>query len=398
VSADVAPVIRGDLFAARFRASPRYELVLFDRLRPDEQARLNSLRADPDLYGILRPRDSSATIKSVGRDTALLFLTLLEAGPLPGYVHAAFGAEAASGIAKLVIDGVLEIEDPEAGVLVSGPDAYRVLYGDAVPETSGDRLSELSIAALRYAEALNVDDVGKLSARLYFYNKRPASSRWLRQLPDEDSVSAWLGLDGAARTALREYWLELPVSEPYDSWRAWRRRDGAGARRAAAYKLYVSPDPEALPDRFAAIVHALGAGGASRFKIGRDVYGVLRPDKLVAYFDSLEEIEAVVERLEPDFAGCPSHGVPFTAGLRDDGALSWGVDPPRGVRTPGLQEQESWRLWLTNRLAVALRTEAESGRRMAPWRFAMSRVALEGVDTTRWTPSPSLWRADREAR
>ena len=44
------------------------------------------VRKDPDFYGILRPRPGEAAalgVKSVDRETALLFLTLREPGPLP---------------------------------------------------------------------------------------------------------------------------------------------------------------------------------------------------------------------------------------------------------------------------------------------------------------------------
>jgi len=43
-----------------FRANSAYELVLFDRLPPDQKELLDGLRKDPALYGILRPREGPA--------------------------------------------------------------------------------------------------------------------------------------------------------------------------------------------------------------------------------------------------------------------------------------------------------------------------------------------------
>jgi hypothetical protein len=52
-------------------------------MTPEQRTLLASLRHDPDHYGILRPRKPSGLgIKSVCRDTALLYLTLREPGAL----------------------------------------------------------------------------------------------------------------------------------------------------------------------------------------------------------------------------------------------------------------------------------------------------------------------------
>lgn len=113
--------------SATLRANPRYELVLFDRLPPDQQQLLDGLQNDPDFYGILRPDPSSHLgAKSVDQATALLFLTLQAPGRLPAYVKSNFGAEAEQAVASLVLDGILEIE--RNGQFVSGADAYGLIY------------------------------------------------------------------------------------------------------------------------------------------------------------------------------------------------------------------------------------------------------------------------------
>src|ERR1700742_1483495 len=91
------------------RANPGYELVLLDRLRPAERQLLAELGED-DAYGMLRPRRGSALeARTASADTALLFLTLAEAAPLPSYMRHRLGSEAEAVAARLVLDGVLEL-------------------------------------------------------------------------------------------------------------------------------------------------------------------------------------------------------------------------------------------------------------------------------------------------
>jgi hypothetical protein len=163
------------------------------------------------------------------------------------------------------------------------------------------------------------------------------------------------------------------------------------------YKLYVSPMPAFVENVFAITARTLSTTGALQFKIGADADGLLRPDKIVAYFTSQDALRQAADALAARLHGCPAHGVPFTAALDDEGLLSWGVDPPASQQLLNWQPRESWRLWLTNRLANALLTAKRTpatGSAVArrPWQYALERVRLEGVDTTSWTPADSLWR------
>ncbi|HSF38683.1 MAG TPA: hypothetical protein VLT87_02755, partial [Thermoanaerobaculia bacterium] len=76
--------------------------------------------------------------------------------------------------------------------------------------------------------------------------------------------------------------------------------------------------------------------------------------------------------------------------------LSWGVDPPAEERSAFGDGRESWRFWLTHRLARALLAGKAAGKAagesVEPWRFALERLRLEGVDTDSWTPGALLWR------
>ena len=91
---------------------------------------------------------------------------------------------------------------------------------------------------------------------------------------------------------------------------------------------------------------------------GRGVEGICRPDKLVAYFDSRDDLRRAVESLRPRLAGCATHGVPLLAADGSGHLPEWRADPPRSADGPA----ESWRLWVAERLAEYL-SAARSGAR-----------------------------------
>jgi len=95
--------------------------------------------------------------------------------------------------------------------------------------------------------------------------------------------------------------------------------------------------PEALPDVWLAIIEALTIGSAGAFKIGATVYGLLRPDKIVAYCTSFEALTDTASRLQAALSECPAQGVPFTAAIDSNGLLSWGMDPPAEANVFGWQ-------------------------------------------------------------
>ncbi len=412
---DFAAILGGTL-----RANPAYELVLFDRLGEGERKLLADLRREPGFYGVLRPRlehagapAGSLSIKAVDCDTALLLYTLREPAPLPAYVEERFGHETGRAIAQLVADGVLEVAQGEA--FVSGAAALHLVVSGGASVTGerpreGGRIAEISRDALRYAEALPIDEALALSGRLYGYNRRPLNSRWKRLLPDAAAVPGFLGFapGGAAAALLSRRWTALA---PSPAWLSWKAKEGAGGQLPSSgpmFKLYVSPDPEHLADGgFAAIVAALTELRVPQFKVGADAAGLLRADKIVTYFPDFESLARAAHGLAEALAGVPAQGVPFTAEIGGDGLLSWGADPPRGEGLPW-EGQSSWRVWLTHRLARALLAaragakgsgengdhgnNGNSGHGVPPWRFALERLRLEGVDTDTWTPGALLWK------
>jgi hypothetical protein len=385
-----------DILEARFRANPDYELVSLERLPPPQQILLQELKKDPDVFGILRPVGPSGWgFKSVGQDTALLYLALQSAGQLPTEMTGTVRERRRQEIGRLVLDGVLCIE--WNGNFVSGPEAASLIY-DKKSITEGEgTLARLSVEALKYGQALRIKDPAQLSLRLYLYNRLPFSRFWKGCIPSSDALTEQLGIRGGAATEiLDKHWVRLR-SFADNGWLAWNSKyshpaEDRNAWKKAGSKLYVSPKIEFIREAFHAALDAFTRSPTRRFKIANDAPGMLRPDKFVACFDSFEDLQTAADMVKSAVNGCPAHGVPFTAELCQDGLLSWGMDPPaeRGLGSKG---GESWRLWVINQLATAL---IAAGRvdmaDLAPWQFALKRLQLAGVDIHSWAPAQQIWQ------
>lgn len=375
-----------------FRANPGYQLLPFESLSLEEQELFSAFKTDPDFYGALRPReDTGLTAKSACRQTALLFNSLASAGPLPSFMHRHRGEYANRQIVELVLDGVLQILHD--GELVYGSRAFSAVC-ESRPDAHAPvtEIARLSRQALRYAQALPFRDAATLSGRLYTWGRIPATPSWVRQFPNEQAIRECLLVNQGAKNALRldARWKALPAGPDNDAWLFWQSRPQPTGVAMAACKLYVSPRPGHLREAFEAMVPALEHTRANAFKVGKDRSGLLRPDKMIAYFSHFEQAQEAADRILSQLNGCPAHGVPFTAQLGSP-LLSWGVDPPTERNVPPWLARQSWRFWVTNRLAVALAQalrQADScpAESPEPWQFAVDRLSLDGVDTDTWTP------------
>lgn len=376
---------------ATLRSNPGYEAVPLNRLTSAERQSLAAAQPDAasaaDCYGVLVPSSGSGlTPIVICRETALLFLTLQSPGPAPEYVLAAPGGEGRRVLQQLVLDRVLEVEGP-AG-FVTGAEACGLLGLSSQPIGTG-ALAELSQAALRYAAALHSGDAPTLARKLYCYNRRPTTPGLRRRLAHPHAVAEFLGLgaDGMNRRIVDAGWSSIDGSE---GWLHFAARPSGRDARGITCKLYVGLDMVALADSFGAIVDTLARGEASQFKVGADLGGLLRPDKMVAYFPSKDSLLAAAQMLTPIVAGRRVQAVPFTAEIAAGGALSWGSDP-----TARGSARMSWRQWVCERLAIALaaaRPTAPAGRDpggMEPWRFALERLRLDGVDPRSFMPLAS---------
>lgn len=368
------------LLDRQFRANPAFELVTPDRL----PARYRPDVGEADLGLVLLPRAGRGiSAKVLNGMAANLVRSLAVAGPLPADAVADAGATTNEAVARLVLDGALEIEGD--GGFVSGPRAHGVVFAGRHRAPPSGRLAELSHRAIRYGQALPIDDVATLSRRLYTFGAVPRSPRWEALVGPEDDLTGLLGLAGGRARVPSEY---APAADPH--WLSWSRGSGTDSP-GLTHKLYLSPTPEALLAGFPAVVRTFEEHRVRSFKVGRGVLGLLRPDKVVAYLEDRDRVDRLAGALAAVLDGYPAHGVPFTAEATPDGLVSWGMDPPSHERLLGAPFQESWRLWVTNRLASALVHARHAGGDVEPWEFAVDRLALEGVDPATWLPTDTMW-------
>jgi hypothetical protein len=372
---------RIDLRTATLRACPGYDMVPVDQLSEPERLFVhNTTGAAPDDV-ILRPTGDDRLPKTACRRTADLIRALRVPGPLPQQIQAELGADLQETVAALVLDHVLEVE--WEGRFESGPSAQRLVLDGEPPEAAG-ALARLSLAAIDYAAALRLASPTELATRLYCYGTLPLGPRWRRRLGDPAAYAARLERAGARHVR----WTPLGRADERDPWIAWHLRGAPrGNGSPETYKLYVSPRPESLVEVLERVLEHGDRLGAFHVKVGGTLPAVLRPDKLVLYFTSEADVRAAAQTLAPALDGCAVHGVPFTAELAPDGLMSWGIDPTGSAPDAPREAAESWRVWVCSRLAVALMA-AEAVDGVSARDFALSRIALEGVDVASWTPGP----------
>jgi hypothetical protein len=370
----------------RFRRSPHVELKRLEDLAISEREPFAELERDPEFYGLFVAQPPlRMNLKAVARQTAQLFRKL----SAPSQLDDALLRD--EEVIDLVLDGILEIET--GSTFSSGADALPILCPQAALPEIHDATARLSCDALLHAQDLETDDPQALTAALYSYNRIPLSPAWRARFPDRESVLSHVGADREPLRALLER--EWFVSRERTSWWMWSSRTSTPSRNAdhGTYKLYVSPRPERMSEVFAIVVRVLSDFRAVPFKIGDSAAGLLRPDKLVAYFRTREQLDEAADVLSRELAGCDAHGVPFSAGLDASGLLSWGVDPPENDRALRWLGRESWRYWLAQRLGAALSIakNARGANAVEPWRFAIERARRHGVDVETWTPTAALW-------
>jgi len=248
------------------------------------------------------------------------------------------------------------------------------------------RLARLSVQGLQHAQALGADPVAVTAARLYAWNRLPASA-WRRSAA-EPALVARTSASAAGTT-----WVQVSAGPPTSPWCVWRPRADPLEQTGPGWKLYVSPQPLQLAEAVAAALTAAASLPVVSLKYGGDAYGILRPDKLIIHLATVDAVHQLASRLLRLLDGCPVHGVPYSAELGGDGLVSWGCDPPAGSADARIGP--SWRAWVTHNLAEGLAGRRDGG--IEPWQAALDRIARAGVDPLTWAPMPDLWAAAEAA-
>jgi hypothetical protein len=244
------------------------------------------------------------------------------------------------------------------------------------------RIARLSLAGLRLAVGGAWAGPADAARWLYRFGSVPRGPAIDRDFGPDDDPMAVLGMTvgGRARRILEEAY----QATSYPGWYSFAREPGP-VQIASACKLYVSPMPDALADAFPRIAEVFVGYDVRSFKVGRGIEGLLRPDKVIAYFDDRAHMESTAAALDRSLDGCPAQGAPFTAEVGGNGLLSTGVDPPAGDATA-----TSWRSWVTKQLAESL-LAARATPGLDPVATAFADLRRAGVDPDRWDPDGDVF-------
>ncbi len=400
-----------------FRTARGLRLVPYNRLANEARQLLASSTLEGDGFGVALPADDSGRVIEVDTETALLFHVLEEAGPLPDHVLAILDEQTRHRLSDFILSGLLELQEGER--FVSGAEAEGLMLNTGSGEDATSRLSHQAIARLfQYP----VQSSLQVIQRLYSHNRIPNSNLWRRRLIDDTAFLGISSLDAAWQSSdSATGWHYLSRASQQPGHHRDRVHDNADGCRDEA-KLYISVQPNDLPDALAITANILKHHDCDSFKVGAGVEGVLRPDKLVAYFPSLDALRRAAEELAPAISGLSPQGVPFTAAFTPDGLLSWGVDPDHNA----LGERKSWRQWVVERIAelhsealaqmsmpgiqqkkqspseqssnvipsTGSPVEPESSSQLAI-RWLLTRLQLDGIDTHTFKPRQTWIRENR---
>jgi hypothetical protein len=248
-----------------------------------------------------------------------------------------------------------------------------------------ERIAHLSLTAIRLAASVFWTEPALAEHWLYRFGTVPCGPTAERDFGAGDDPLAMFSLSPGSRTRRM---LEVTYeATSLEGWYSFARRPAAREKMVAACKLYVSPRPEALVDSFPRIADAFAQSEVRSFKVGRGIGGLLRPDKIIAYFEDHAHMQDAAGVLGRSLRGCPAQGVPFTAEVSGNGLLSCGVDPPSG------DVAQSWRSWITKRLADSLTAQRGMGR-IDLVTAALADIRLAGIDPDLWLPTPGFFRSE----
>ncbi|MBK8706344.1 MAG: hypothetical protein IPN33_24130 [Saprospiraceae bacterium] len=301
--------------ANTFRVGRQYELLETSRIAQSAPKALAELFSNPEVYGLFMPVDKAGHLspKIAYKDVALLYYALQTEGQLPHFIRNAYDDETNLVVARLVLDGILEMKANDR--FVSGAAAQSALYReDAAILPSGGRLPAISEQAIRYALQLDGLDSRRIAQRLYGYNTMPAGPSAYSHLTDSRAVERFLRVATHTRKGLLNGWKKQTPTEQF-GWISWHKTSARIIHNGhlPTYKIYISPTIDDLPGVFQQFLHILPHIKLVSFKVGANREGVLRPDKLVVYFNRYDELTQAADVLKAALFCEHPQGVPFTA-------------------------------------------------------------------------------------
>jgi hypothetical protein len=240
---------------------------------------------------------------------------------------------------------------------------------------SGGRLAELTRTAVVRVAALTgrVDPVTTDSAALASLLYRAGGCvpdgrldpRWPHHVVTAAERAAGSGLTGHTRSTARH-------------WHSWTASDAD--HTTLFHKIYVSPAVRDIATTLGVILTHAPLLGVPAWKVGADLAGLHRPDKIVLYLASAERADRVASALALALSGFAAQGVPFTGQVGATGIVS------RGRDVAGT----SWRADVCRAVAESLSaarvTLGPDARAADVADEALARLVSHGLDVETWHP------------
>ncbi len=375
------------LLTEEFRPGLLYKLVEWNHAEQFVIELLTDLNNDPGLYGVFVPDKNlpGLTVKVAEKEVAMLYFHLHHFNTLPHYFIASNAANKNETIARLVLDGIIEIK--WKGNFVSGTAATTAVLGGYVFDDTAvpSLLSALSLQAIHYVWMQHNQDLKSLAAKMYTFNTIPWDAAMRNSFAAKHNTREFLfGKNNAVlEKHLDKKWIAVSSSEK-NGWFSWARPPENDTGFIQTHKLFISPLMDDFPAVIAKSIPIINASAAINFKTGSNILGLLRPDKMVVYFMSEALLLQTAALLEKELEGCRVQGVPFSSQLDKNGLLSYGIDPPVSEVLDAI-EGGSWRTTITDKLALAiLHTKRDGLSWQQSLDFIKAFLISDSIDPNKW--------------
>ena len=307
------------------------------------------------------------TIQEIDQDTALLLLSMKAENFLPNFLFTPNDTKFDSCLNDLILAELLEVKI--GNTFVSGISAINKLSPNpraiCTKSTESNVMTEISHTAIKAAVNLNLSHQQSLTNFLYAYNTIPASQNKRTTLDDDRTYLRLNKID--------PFWI---LNDTIEGWYYFKHPTKYAAK--SKYKLYINPKPSHLTDTLCIVSETLKVFDVISFKVGKGSRGILRPDKLVAYFDSIEILMEAAKVLQKKLKDVPAHPVPFTALYDEKGLITWGMDPKTEK-----DERKSWRQWIIEKLTNSIVNTSEKN---AKYDTALTSLSIEGINPSTFRP------------
>jgi len=376
---------------AEFRTVPGLKLIPYNRLESGWNSNFADEILFKDGFGVAMISSNEVQAVEIDEVSALLLFVMQQSGVLPDFVIEEGDHRAQLRVFDLIHAGVLELK--LNGKHYTKNSALQLLRDkDRVPPNSNLRengscnrlkLCQLSLNAVTSAIDSNESDVQVIQGILYRSNTIPISRKLKIQFED--------GAYEFSNLISKHFWTEASS----DGWFHYYPSHRGSREFDYQAKMYVSPSPADFTKTLRIVADVFSEHDGVSFKIGSGIAGLVRPDKIVAYFTDKDTLIEVVQKAIPKLQHITAQGVPFTAQCTSDGLLSWGVDPHCN-NEQGETERKSWRQWVVEKIAESLASMDHTYRNLSTSEIIniiLDRLELEGVDLNSFGPNSSWIRA-----